>query len=139
MKPIAQQSTPAPIDDQSLSSNYNRVVSEESLRGLDNASMRLNQTRTDVFNKLRELGSELDRRKGTQASAGKTQSQVAQTLITQFTNSLTETVASGQSDEWILAETQRLFASFQRKLAKVLEFVSSLEGEDYVDAEVSNE
>lgn len=99
MKSTTQPSMPTSIDEQSLGSNYGRVMSEESLRGLDNASLRLNQTRADVFTKLRELGSELDRRKVTQGSTGKAQIQVAHTLITQLTHSLTETVESGHSNE----------------------------------------
>lgn len=121
------------LDDRTLD-NVSDVLFNESKRGLEGAAARLDQTRTDVFNKLRELEGELDSRKPADIPADRIQVQVAYTLIAHLAKDFAHIVESDKGNESKMAEVHRIFGIFEHKLGKVLDVMSSLQ-ESIIDVQ----
>jgi hypothetical protein len=119
--------------DEKTVSGLSEVFVEESRRGLNDASARLLQTRTDLFNKVRELGGELEKRRPPVTTSGEGQRQVALNLIVHLATNLKTVLDSPNSVDEKMTEVRRICTGFERQLAKVLEACAVLEESAPID------
>jgi hypothetical protein len=130
----AQPSLQELIDDRTMA-NVSRAVFDESAHGLDFAAARLDQTRSDVTNKLRELETEFDKRKSTTTCAHEAQGQVAVALVGELGAKLSKVIQGPGDKERKMSEAHDILGAFERKLNKVFDLMATL-NESVIDIEL---